>query len=463
MVTYTSIQTLTGGIIKTQWYANGIPVTADEVPQSVKDKCCDCGCGDSGGDNSVDINFATSDLTFDADRVHDGAGFEISLENFKKISMSATDSVSAIAKNNKVEIKEDNSVNFNQFTDTHNDTDQKSVAWFDKDGNLKRTNLVDKNIENRHVPKPLISRNYNKELQHSTEMQITDFATSRFSVRFGNNPSVPVIYCDSLDPNTPSSFTPNYPNERGVIYVCNSNNTVWKYENGNYTIFDELFTYDDFANQGVIWLSAAVESGQDISFFKDNNPMLIVEVYNSQQKRGLRNRSSNNDFRFKKWQTWNFDNNQFENLNRPLNTKETGSNGLNQAGNGNGVKFFASQWNFTPNKNKNNSEMLFRLDVHALFGQQKTSNVPNFKFPISLINVYSRGIHTPRYLNFKGNGGFKTSFRQPIRFRFACLDPNDTRNLLYSEPSKTYMLGIKSGDFVEDTFAYQFQIKEVNK
>ena len=49
MVQYTNIQTLTGGIIKTQWYANGIPVTADEVPQSVKDKCCDCGCGDSGG------------------------------------------------------------------------------------------------------------------------------------------------------------------------------------------------------------------------------------------------------------------------------------------------------------------------------------------------------------------------------------------------------------------------------
>ena len=463
MVTYTSIQTLTGGIIKTQWYANGIPVTADEVPQSVKDKCCDCGCGDSGGGGSTeDTNFATSNLTFDADRVHDGAGFEILLEGFKEINLKANDSVSATAKDNKVEIKEDNSVNFNQFTDTHNDTDQNSVAWFDKDGNLKRTNLVDKNIENRHVPTPLISRNYNKELQHAITENITNFSASTFTIKSGRNPSVPVINFDSLDPNTTNIFTPNYPNERGIIYQSTVDSTFWKYANGSYTVFDNKFTYDDLANQGVIWLSAAVESGQDMSFFKDNKPMLIVEVYNSQQKRGLNNTSSNNDFRFKKWQTWDFNKSEFKNLNRPLNTKETGSNGLNQNGNGNGVKYFASQWDFTPTKN--NSEMLFRLDVHALFGSLKFSNVPDFNFPVRLIELYSSNQWTPRYLNFKGNTlRYKTSFRQPIRFRFACLDPKDTRNLLYSEPSKTYMLGIKSGEFFEDHYAYQFVIKEVSK
>ena len=223
MVTYTSIQTLTGGIIKTQWYANGTPVTANEMPQSVKDKCCDCGCGDSGGgSNAVDTNFAIGDLTFTGDRVHDGADFKLSLSQFKEITLITTDSVSAIAKDNKVEIKEDNNINFNQFTDTRNDTEQNSVAWFDKNGNLQRTNLIDTNIENRHVPKPLISRNYNRELQYDTSSGIFFFTSSAIDIRAGRNPSVPVIYFDSLDPNTATIFTPNYPNERGIIYKSNA-------------------------------------------------------------------------------------------------------------------------------------------------------------------------------------------------------------------------------------------------
>ena len=461
MVQYTSIQTLTGGIIKTQWYANGIPVTADEVPQSVKDKCCDCGCGEGGG-SSVDTNFATNDLTFTGDRIHDGAGFKIRLENFKEIALSAADSVSAQAKDNKVEIKENNEVNFNQFTDARNDTDQNSFAWFDKDGNLKRTNLVDSNLENRHVPKPLISRNYNKELINKSTQSISNFTTSNIVVKIGKNPTVPVIYFDGNDPNQATTFIPDYQKERGVIYKeLGGNPNFWKYDNNQYTVFDEKFTYDDIANQGVIWLSAAVESGQDMSFFVKNKPMLIVEVYNSKTKRSVRHRTSNNDYRFKKWQTWNFKNDEFENLNRPLNTKETGSNGFNQKGDGNGFKYFASQWDFTPTKH--NSEMLFRLDVHALFGSPKTSNVPEIFYPVPLIDTYTNGKYTPRCLNQKGNTGVKTSYRQPIRFRFACIDPQDERNLLYSEPTKTFMLGLKSGQFIEDNYVYQFVIKEVNK
>jgi hypothetical protein len=58
----------------------------------------------------------------------------------------------------------------------------------------------------------------------------------------------------------------------------------------------------------------------------------------------------------------------------------------------------------------------------------------------------------------------KTSFRQPIRFRFACLDPKDNRNLLYSSPSQVYSLGMKSGYFSQenDNYAYQFNIRKGN-
>ena len=73
----------------------------------------------------------------------------------------------------------------------------------------------------------------------------------------------------------------------------------------------------------------------------------------------------------------------FENLNRPLNTNETGSDGLVS---NNGCKYFATQWNFTPTTP--NSEMLFRLDVHALFGYAKSSATPDFQFPLKETDFY---------------------------------------------------------------------------
>ena len=563
MVQYTNIQTLTGGIIKTQWYANGIPVTADEVPQSVKDKCCDCGCGDSGGGGVTNISFkdgggvkhyddpnvpnqhffsigdtfaakmplVTADMAvanpeegrwiwlgnytnaqfkqfLGLVNAFGGTAFEIRgyeiEEDTDKVVYSTLDfNTNQVVKeviqawnqtyfsisrddesisfydylnnksnnanikgillkslNNAIQIQQNNEINFNQFTVLRDDADPTSIAWFDQYGDLKRTNLANAIGLKQHVPKPLISRNYNKELINKSFDSINSFKNRVINVPAFTNPTVPVITFNGNDPNTATVFTPNYPQERGVIYKEIGQNNYWKYENGNYTPHDDKFTYDDIANQGVIWLSVAVESGQDMSFFTKNKPMLIAEVYVSKTKRQPRHRTSNNDFRFKKWQTWNFKSGQFENLNRPLNTKETGSKGLNQAGDGNGVKYFASQWDFTPTKN--NSEMIFRLDVHALFGEQKTSNVPGVTFPVPLISTYGQA-YTPRYLNKRGNAGVKTSFRQPIRFRFACVDPKDDRNLIYSEPTKTYMLGIKSGQFREDKYAYQFQMKEVSK
>ncbi len=334
----------------------------------------------------------------------------------------------------------------------------------DVDGNVIRSTIKG----NRHIPTPIISTCFHKKLNHKRDYKIYYLVNTPIQINAnGNNPVAPVVYFGGgTDPNQSGvTFSPNYQNQRGVIYR-EENTTVnnYKYDGSSYVQHNNTFSFDDIVNQGVIWLGSRAESGQDLSFFFANTPMLVCEVYTSIRNRNRKTtRLSLNDAkRWKKWQSWNFQNDNFENLNRPLNTNETGSDGLVS---NNGCKYFATQWNFTPTTP--NSEMLFRLDVHALFGYAKSSATPDFQFPLKETDFYqNNSIYQPRYTSTNGvqnytiGERYPTAFRQRVRFRFACIDPKDTRNLLYSEPTQAFYIKMAGGYFQpeNDNYLYRFDI-----
>ena len=222
------------------------------------------------------------------------------------------------------------------------------------------------------------------------------------------------------------------------------------------TFYDKLNnitqTGVDFANQN-IKVGISLPAG-DHSFFLSNSPMIFLELLDSKIKRSKGNRG---DKAASQWvHPCSFggavNNNSDPNTNR----------GRNTGGDGQPLNSLITEFKFV------NTESF--QDQIIEIAQKQFYNDPSVVMPESKVDwslnptrrglrkMSRRGIYSP-----ESNAYVVTSYTQPIRFRFVCIDPTDPskRNLIYGPPSEEYYISPKGGYFGGnlDHYWYGWQIR----
>lgn len=235
------------------------------------------------------------------------------------------------------------------------------------------------------LPQPILNKGYHYELQHSSGADIDGFITSTFYDRLNNITQ----------------------------------------------------TGADFANQD-IKIGVSLPAG-DNSFFLENTPMIFMEVFDSKLRRSNKNKGD------KAGSQWVHPCNFEKALNN--NTDPITGKGRNVAGNGPTLNKLVTEYDFT------NTEPFQDLIISVR--QKQFYNDPNLSMPERKvdwsINNYNRSLKKLSRSGAPTGVGptVVTSYTQPIRFRFVCIDPTDPskRNLIYGPPSETLLISPKGGYF----------------
>lgn len=197
-------------------------------------------------------------------------------------------------------------------------------------------------------------------------------------------------------------------------------------------------TGNDWANSDI---NIGIAFGNDnYDFFLANKPMIFLEVYSPKGNRKRKIGSNKGDFNASQWI-------------HPTNANgELNRNGSNY-GNGT-VSTLITEWDLIVNEAYTNQQ----VDINPKGFYVNFNNLPQRKVDWSFDNG--------KQLKYIHRGGFATgnlnkvlSYKQSIRFRFACIDPRDNKSVILGNFSEKIILSPKGGYFGGDNeyYWYDFQ------
>lgn len=224
--------------------------------------------------------------------------------------------------------------------------------------------------------------------------------------------------------------------KRSLDFSTFINNT---YNSSNYSQQPSLTqTGVDWANDS-LKVGVSYAHGNDWEFFKENTPMIFMEVLNTKGKSSANKHLNKSQ--------WTHPVNRSGSLNR-VNTNYGG-------GTTTGV---ISEWDFIATEYQ---DQIIELNQQSLYynssitlPQRKvdfvTLNTNNLRYQRS---IYGSAIQTGQYV--------VNTFNQPIRFRFGVIDNGNPNGVILGEPSDVLILGVKSGYFEpdDDHYIYDWTLK----
>lgn len=302
------------------------------------------------------------------------------------------------------------------------------------------------------LPVPQVNLTYNREVQHKANIDevsnFTWFTNFPVSGKIWSS-WLHVTFSWSIDPNTATSFSPNFPAERSAIYHEEWNpSNVWMWSNWTYYTFPWALSHYQIANGQHLFAGINYKQWSDDKFFLKNTPMIFMEIYDSRQPRKTNYGSKRKRKHHPTYDTVTW---KWKNLNRIWNTNFWQVDFW--------VPYLHTEFDFT--KNSYNSDEIIKINVPSLFWDTPALPTdPSFLFPVNKVDrMTDPSRYSPRFGNKNGNKTRteKTSNKQAIRFRFACIDPNDNRNVILSEPSEVYTIQAKWWYFLANNEFYYYQ------
>lgn len=217
------------------------------------------------------------------------------------------------------------------------------------------------------------------------------------------------------------------------------------------TFISNSYTSSNYSQQpsatqtGVDWANDSLKVGvsyihnNEYNFFKENTPMLFMEVLNTNGK-GNHNRHINRS-------QWTHPVNKTGSLNRTA-TNYGGGDALG----------LITEWDFNATEFQDQiielNQQFFYYNSAITLPLRKvdfvTINTNNLKYQRS---IYGSSITTGQYV--------VNTFNQPIRFRFAVIDDENPNGVILGEPSDVLIVGVKSGYFEPDNdhYIYDWTLK----
>ncbi len=178
----------------------------------------------------------------------------------------------------------------------------------------------------------------------------------------------------------------------------------------------------------------------DYTFFKENTPMVFLEVDN-------KNGKSNYNKHLNRTQ-WT----------HPVNIGGTLNRVGSSYGGGDAVTGLTTEWDFTATEFQ---DQVIELN-QKLFYRDNTITLP-----LSKVDFVTNVQNTLKYQNSRYGSSVLpgiynvNTFYQPIRFRFGIIDPEDGKSIILGEPSDELLLGVKGGYFEpqDDYYYYDWTLK----
>lgn len=180
---------------------------------------------------------------------------------------------------------------------------------------------------------------------------------------------------------------------------------------------------------------------KDYTKFIDNKPMIFLFLMTNKSKRKRNNSTSTGDNYNKTYvhPTHNIG---------PLNREKTYFGGNISSG---GINNLETEWDFSTHvyhKLSNKTEIYNLTDQIIEINPHQLYKDPSITLPLPLVEFKRRaGKYSLREVSPGGYGGEVTSMKQPMFFKFACIDPNDPKKVLFGEPSKVVYIAPKIGTF----------------
>ena len=217
------------------------------------------------------------------------------------------------------------------------------------------------------------------------------------------------------------------------------------------TFINNTYTSSSYSQQpsltqtGVDWANDSLKvgisyaHGNDWDFFKENTPMIFMEVLNTKGK-GNQNRHLNRS-------QWTHPVNRSGTLNRTA-TNYGGGDALG----------LITEWDFTASEFQ---DQVIELNQQYLY-YNSSITLPQRKVDFVTINTnnlkYQRSIYGSHIDNFQY---VVNTFNQPIRFRFGVIDDENPNGIILGEPSDVLIVGVKSGYFEpdDDHYIYDWTLK----